>query len=982
MTKDLKGDMKPMMRMALCCKMAILFCLAIWGCEGEEGEVELPVLVDSTISADSAQNDSTVQDSIVVELDPRVNSLRPNRGPVDEETEVMIVGQDFEEGMTVRFGSALSPANTVESTNHLRVKAPSGQAAGDVDVVLTWPNQSEPIVLKSAFHYYVPVEIEEMSPNRGPAKGGTAFTITGSGFIKSTTVRIGGKNASSVKIDDEGLTITGLTPAGEGVVDVAVQNENGAVRLNGGFTYTEPLLIADWTPQWSPTSGGAEITINGIGLSSDSIVQLGGIEASDISSELERTVLRFTTPAHDAGMVDLQVFNRNGTFTKEDALLYVDPENPAFDVQSLLPNRFIKRGGTSFVIGGSGFLEDVQVTVDGQEILCTRKACSETCCSILSCMAPPHALGQVAVIVEQGGERRSLDAVYYEDVDVYSITPDHGSIAGDTLIVLQGRGFDEILQGSLGGIPLQQIHVESSERATARTPKNALGSAELRLWTAQDSMLEPDAYTYITPYSYYAGPFGEPIEWTVNVSVRDNYTNRPLVGATVIASHPDRPEERLLKTTDENGLVTFSEFDLPNPVQLVAAMTDYSVESFERITSENLSLFLDPFNPEIPDPPNPNPQGGGDDDPPKPTTATIKGYLHGMEDWPKPIEPGWQMAAFIETSHTSPYNRTGLPNPGPYGILFSDGPFSITSRGGQLAVVAVVGYVQTEMLTKYQNNIINYWTMRRSVVPVAMGLSRYRSLSLGSVLTDVEITLDQAMDLDLPLNLKDPPGSGQDAPSLNTVDGYLDLSADGYIELGSVSGQSESLALRHLPDLSQWPDDAHYYFEALAHPAASTYALPYSYSFYTAHRFDPVEGISIGPFAPTVAFTSPLSGSPISADRLLAWDFHRTANGTPCEPADVLYLVVRNDMGKTIWTHFAPGTETSYALPAFPADLEGTGLSDGYMYMTLYAMILKRPFDYAQFRINDLSYDDRSSYSVQQMSFYGSEQEKNYERLP
>lgn len=81
--------------------------------------------------------------------------------------------------------------------------------------------------------------ITSIRPETGPAAGGTAFSIRGSGFLSGATVTIGGNPATGVVVENTNLII-GVTPAhAAGAVDVVVTNPGGTtVTLVGGFTYT------------------------------------------------------------------------------------------------------------------------------------------------------------------------------------------------------------------------------------------------------------------------------------------------------------------------------------------------------------------------------------------------------------------------------------------------------------------------------------------------------------------------------------------------------------------------------------------------------------------------------------------------------------------------------------------------------------------------------------------------------------------------
>jgi uncharacterized delta-60 repeat protein len=85
--------------------------------------------------------------------------------------------------------------------------------------------------------------ITTVAPSSGPVAGGTAITITGTGFQAGATVSIGGVAATSIVVSGA-TTITAVTGAhAAGVVDVIVSNPDlGTVTKAAGFTYTQSSL--------------------------------------------------------------------------------------------------------------------------------------------------------------------------------------------------------------------------------------------------------------------------------------------------------------------------------------------------------------------------------------------------------------------------------------------------------------------------------------------------------------------------------------------------------------------------------------------------------------------------------------------------------------------------------------------------------------------------------------------------------------------
>jgi hypothetical protein len=84
----------------------------------------------------------------------------------------------------------------------------------------------------------IPPAIASVTPNTGPAAGGTSVTISGSNFTGATAVEFDGVAATGVVVNSAS-SITCTAPAGTaGPADVEVTTPNGTDTLVGGFTYS------------------------------------------------------------------------------------------------------------------------------------------------------------------------------------------------------------------------------------------------------------------------------------------------------------------------------------------------------------------------------------------------------------------------------------------------------------------------------------------------------------------------------------------------------------------------------------------------------------------------------------------------------------------------------------------------------------------------------------------------------------------------
>ncbi len=87
----------------------------------------------------------------------------------------------------------------------------------------------------------LPPTVTAISPNTGSTLGGTAVTITGTGFTGATAVTIGGVPATAVNVVDD-TSITAVTGArAAGAVSVDVTTPSGTNAANTLYTYRVPV---------------------------------------------------------------------------------------------------------------------------------------------------------------------------------------------------------------------------------------------------------------------------------------------------------------------------------------------------------------------------------------------------------------------------------------------------------------------------------------------------------------------------------------------------------------------------------------------------------------------------------------------------------------------------------------------------------------------------------------------------------------------
>ena len=264
------------------------------------------------IAVDPEANDS-VSATCTPEPLPTVTNVNPSQGPTAGGTSVTLTGMNFGGASGVTFGGNAATNVTVVSATSITATTPA-HAAGAVDVVVTTGAGS--FTASSAFNYIAPPAVTGISPNFGPAVGGTVVTVNGSGFTGATSVRFGGLAGSFTLTSDTQITAT--SPAGTGIVDLTVTTPIGTSATSAAdrFIYRGPPVITSVSPNKGTPGGGTGVTIAGGNFTGATAVRFGAATASfAINSDTQITA---TSPS-GTGIVDVTVVNAAGTSATNSA---------------------------------------------------------------------------------------------------------------------------------------------------------------------------------------------------------------------------------------------------------------------------------------------------------------------------------------------------------------------------------------------------------------------------------------------------------------------------------------------------------------------------------------------------------------------------------------------------------------------------------------------------------------------------------------
>ncbi len=215
---------------------------------GTAAATSYTVVNSSTITATSPPGTGTVDVTVTTAagtsptnpLDqftyaPTVTAISPSTGGTVGGTSVTITGTGFIGASSVMFGATPATSYAVGSASSITAVSPAG-SVGTVDITVTTIAGTSATSAADKFTYET--MISSISPNSGPASGGTVVSVLGSGFTGATAVKFGTTAAATFTVNSD-TSITATSPAGTGTVDLIVTSPSGTspTGVNDRFTY-------------------------------------------------------------------------------------------------------------------------------------------------------------------------------------------------------------------------------------------------------------------------------------------------------------------------------------------------------------------------------------------------------------------------------------------------------------------------------------------------------------------------------------------------------------------------------------------------------------------------------------------------------------------------------------------------------------------------------------------------------------------------
>jgi Tfp pilus assembly major pilin PilA len=431
----------------------------------QSGDLIVDITVSNTISNATLNNAFTYQS-----ITPTLTSISPSSGSALGGTTVTLHGTGLLPGTTVSVGGVQAANVVLVNVNTLTATVPAYVSGSLVkDVIIN--NGSGSATLNNAYTYTANAPtLTQVTPNTGSITGGSIITLSGTGFTPSTTISVGGVNATSISITSTS-SLTAVVPPYAGgalLVDVTVNNEVSNASLANSFTYQSiSPTISNVTPAIGTINGGTSLTITGSGFVPGTTVTIGGIAVTSTTITYASTLL-VVTPAYISGSLtkDIIVTNDSGSVILAGGFTYTS-NAPVLDTVS--PDSGSTLGGTLIHLSGSGFTPGTSVEVGGVSATNVQVISS----SQLTAITAAHAVGMVDVAVDNGvGTAHLTNAYEYLSgaPTLTSISPSSGSVAGGITVTLSGTNLQGITAVTIGGVAATGVSVVNNTSVTAVVP--------------------------------------------------------------------------------------------------------------------------------------------------------------------------------------------------------------------------------------------------------------------------------------------------------------------------------------------------------------------------------------------------------------------------------------------------------------------------------------------------------------------------------
>jgi IPT/TIG domain len=463
------------------------------------------------------------------------------------------------------------------------------------------------------YRYTPSVSVSAVWPRSGSALGGTAVTVSGTGFSSAASslfyCRFGSVLVPSDSVQQHGTTAVCRAPpmpAGT-VVSVDITN-NGADFSTSGLTYSynAPIVVTSVQPRSGPLSGGTVVTVtaaeNGFrGLTAVSC-KFEGVQTVPGAVDAESGACICVAPASvQRGAVALTV-SSNGQDYSSAAWQFVYTGDVV--LSSLQPLTGPETGGTVLHVFGSGFIEaasaaaaqpQCQFSSPDSGAAAVRTAGTVISDSVLACATPAHKPEAVVVAVSFNGQQFAAVAgsfAYQASAQIHALQPARGPVYGGTEVTVVGANFVNSTDFScdVGGRRAAAVYVD---RGTAQCTVPAAAALTATAVTIELSNNGIDYTQHSAVYQYVITPTARAVA----------PHNGPTTGSTVLTvTHSGGSSSGELQCVIGGAVVpaqshTATSVQCATPVHVAAGVVtvELTVNDGADVTTEGMTYaYLDP----------------------------------------------------------------------------------------------------------------------------------------------------------------------------------------------------------------------------------------------------------------------------------------------------------------------------------------------------------------------------------------------------
>jgi IPT/TIG domain len=332
-----------------------------------------------------------------------------------------------------------------------------------------------------------------IAPTTGTFAGGTAVTLTGSGFLAGAAVTFDGVAATGIVVVSA-TQITATTPAGAvGAPVVVVTNPAGqGVTLTGAFHYLgPPPTLTTVAPATGTTNGGDTITLTGTQFAAGMTVTVGGVAATGVSVVSTTQATAVTAASAAGGAVNVVVTNPDTqTATLAAGFTYIIAPPPS--VTAVSPASGTNAGGTTVTISGANFASGATVLFGATAATAVVVDSATT----IEAKAPAGAVGPTVVVtVTNPDTQAGALAAGYTWINtpapvIWSVDPSTSPLAGGGTFAISGSGFVEGATVKVGATAATVTSLTSTEIDAVAPASTATNGA-----TVAVSVTNPDKDT-------------------------------------------------------------------------------------------------------------------------------------------------------------------------------------------------------------------------------------------------------------------------------------------------------------------------------------------------------------------------------------------------------------------------------------------------------------------------------------------------------